>query len=177
MNGVTISFDKTRTYINLTLNPSEFSKEIDIRQVKTELATGETKRLYVSDAALKSACDTANHYFKTGDNTVVQERVGERRNAEIEFRIPEDAMTANLVITSPYGGKSPTINTIKSLALKNNIHRGLGTRVIEAMLMEARKSPPGTIIERTVAKGLPARNGRSSRFIPLVPNALSLIHI
>ena len=175
MNGVTISFDKTRTHINLTLNPSEFSKEIDIRQVKAELATGETKRLYVSDAALKSACDTANHYFKTGDNTLVQERVGERRNAEIEFRIPEDAMTANLVITSPYGGKSPTLNTIKSLAFKNNIHRGLGTRVIEAMLMEARKSPPGTVIERTVAKGLPARNGRSSRFIPLVPNALERI--
>ena len=60
MNGVTISFDKTRTYINLSLSPSDFDKEVDERAIKLELEKGETKRLFVSDTALKSACDTAN---------------------------------------------------------------------------------------------------------------------
>ncbi len=83
MNGVTISFDKSRTYINLMLNPSEFTSEVDIREIKKQLESGETKRLYVSEKALKSACDTANHYFKTGDGTIVQERIGERKNAEV----------------------------------------------------------------------------------------------
>jgi len=91
MNGVTISFDKSRTYINLQLNPSDFTSEVDSREIRKQLESGETKRLYVSEKALKSACDTANHYFKTGDSTVVQERIGERKNAEIEFRIPEDS--------------------------------------------------------------------------------------
>ncbi len=86
MNGVTISFDKSRTYINIMLNPSEFTSEVDSREVRQQLESGETKRLYVSEKSLKSACDTANHYFKTGDGTVVQERIGERKNAEVEFR-------------------------------------------------------------------------------------------
>ncbi len=175
MNGVEISFDKSRTYINLTLKPAEFSSEVSVSAIKEKLATGETKNLYVSEKALKSACDTANHYFKTSDKTEVQERIGERKNAEVEFRIPEDAMHANLVITTPFGGKLPSLSTIKSLAIKNNIKRGLSTKIITAMLKKAQQLPPGSIIEETVAKGLPARNGKNSRFVPLVPNALERV--
>ncbi len=175
MNGVTISFDKSRTYINLQLNPSEFTSEVDSREIRKQLESGETKRLYVSEKALKSACDTANHYFKTGDSTVVQERIGERKNAEIEFRIPEDGMQASLILTTPYGGKLPTLGTIKSLAVKNRIVRGLSTKVIESMLNQARQSPPGAVLEQIVAKGLPARNGKNSKFVPLVPNALERV--
>ncbi len=175
MNGVTISFDKSRTYINLQLNPSEFTSEVDSREIRKQLESGETKRLYVSEKALKSACDTANHYFKTSDSTVVQERIGERKNAEIEFRIPEDGMQASLILTTPYGGKLPTLGTIKSLAVKNRIVRGLSTKVIESMLNQARQSPPGAVLERIVAKGLPARNGKNSKFVPLVPNALERV--
>jgi len=175
MNGVTISFDKSRTYINLQLNPSDFTSEVDSREIRKQLESGETKRLYVSEKALKSACDTANHYFKTGDSTVVQERIGERKNAEIEFRIPEDGMQASLILTTPYGGKLPTLGTIKSLAVKNRIVRGLSTKVIESMLNQARQSPPGAVLEQIVAKGLPARNGKNSKFVPLVPNALERV--
>ena len=175
MNGVTISFDKSRTYINIMLNPSEFTSEVDMREVRKQLETGETKRLYVSEKSLKSACDTANHYFKTGDGTVVQERIGERKNAEIEFRIPEDGMMANLVLTTPYGGKLPSLATVKSLAVKNRVVRGVSTKKIEAMLKAARNAAPGTVLEETIAKGLPARNGKNSKFVPLVPNALERV--
>lgn len=175
MNGVTISFDKTRTYINLTLSPAEFAKEIDMREIQSELSKGETKRLYISESALKSACDTANHYFKTADDSVVTERIGERKNAEVTFRLSEDAMSARLVLTTPYGGKMPSKSTIESIAAKNNIQRGLSSKVIAQVLKEAKTAPPGTTIERVVAKGLPPKNGRSSRFIPLVPNALERV--
>jgi len=175
MDGVTISFDDTRTYINLTLAPSEFNKEVDINDVREALAQGETKRLYISEKALKAACDTANHYFKTGDDTVVNERIGERKNAEVEFRVPEDAMQANLIITSPYGGKFPSLNAVLSLAAKKKITRGLSTKAIKRVLEEAKQSPAGTVIEETVAKGLPARNGKNSKFVPLVPNALERV--
>ncbi|KXJ59878.1 MAG: hypothetical protein AXW14_00965 [Alteromonas sp. Nap_26] len=175
MNGVTISFDESRTYIDLTLKPAEFSSEVDIRELKEQLATGETKKLYVSEKALKSACDTANHYFKTGDGTEITERIGERKNAEVEFRIPEDAMQANVVLTTPYGGKYPSVSAITSLARKNKIQRGLGTKRIKSLLERAKTLPPGSIIEETVAKGLPARNGRNSKFVPLVPNALERV--
>lgn len=175
MDGVTISFDNTRTYINLTLEPKAFSKEIDVKEVREALSQGETKQLYVSEKALKSACDTANHYFKTDDDTVVSERIGERKNAEVEFRVPEDGMRANLVLTTPYGGKFPSLDAVLSLAAKKKIKRGLSTKIIKQMLLEAKQAPAGTIIEETVAKGLPARNGKNSKFVPLVPNALERV--
>ena len=174
-NGVNISFDKTRAYIILSLDPSKFTSELDIKEVKSELERGETKNMYISESALKSACETANHYFKTDDNTLVKERIGERRNAEVEFRISDDSMTATLVLTTPYGGKLPSIPTLLSLADKHHIKRGIGKKVIESVIVEAKNSPPGTVIERVIAKGLPAKDGRSSRFIPLVPNALERV--
>ena len=175
MNGVVISFDESRTYIELTLKPAEFTSEVSISDVSALLASGETKRLYISEKALKSACDTANHYFKTGDDSEVNERIGERKNAEVEFRIPEDGMYANLVLTTPYGGKMPSLSAIKTLAQKNKVVRGLGTKAIQEILEEAKSAEPGTIIEKTIAKGLPARNGKNSKFIPLVPNALERV--
>lgn len=175
MNGVTISFDKSRTYINIQLDPSSFDADIDISEVRSALENGETSGLYVSEKSLKSACDTANHYFKTGDSTVVSERIGERKNAEVEFRIPEDTMSANLVLTAPYGGKLPSMSAIMSLAKKSKIAKGISTKRIKSLIEKAKKSKSGEILEDTIAKGLPPRNGKNSKFVPLVPNALERI--
>lgn len=175
MNGVTISFDKTQTYINLMLEPADFSSEVDVKEIRQLLETGETKGLYISETSLKTACDAANHYFKTNDGTIIQERIGERKNAEIEFRVGEDAMQASLILTTPYGGKLPSLATVKSLAIKNGISRGLSIKVIQTMLSTARQAAPGTVLEEIVAKGLPAKNGKNSKFIPLVENALDRV--
>ncbi|WP_334028846.1 DUF342 domain-containing protein [Alteromonas sp. P256] len=175
MNGVTISFDKSRTYINIQLDPSLFDADVDITDIRSELERGETSGLYVSEKSLKSACDTANHYFKTGDTTIVKERIGERKNAEVEFRIPEDNMYANLVLTAPYGGKLPSISAIMSLAMKSKIVRGISIKRIKALLSQAKQATSGEVLEETIAKGLPPRDGKNSRFIPLVPNALERI--
>lgn len=175
MNGVKISFDKSRTYINLMLNPTEFEADVDIGEIRKQLESGETSGLYISEKALKSACDTANHYFKTDDGSIVQERVGERKNAEVEFRIPEDSMTANLVLTTPYGGRLPSFAAVMSLAMKNKIVKGISTKRIKALLKRAQKATSGEILEETIAKGLPPKNGKNSKFVPLVPNALDRI--
>ena len=43
------------------------------------------------------------------------------------------------------------------------------------MLKAARHAAHGTVLEETIAKGLPARNGKNSKFVPLVPNALERV--
>lgn len=175
MKGVKIAFDETRNYVDIELLPGEFEKEIDSKAIYAQATSGEFGTLYISDSTLKTACDRANHYFKTQDNTTVTERIGERRNAEVEFRIPEDAMSATLVLTTPFGGKLPSVDMIVSLAKKNNIVRGLSTKRIAAMLQTAKESQPGTPIEEVIAVGLPPRDGKNTRFVPLVPNALERV--
>lgn len=175
MKGVTVSFDDSQQYVDLVLNPAEFDQEVSAQAISQSFQEGKFKGVYISEKALKGACDKANHYFKTQDFTEVKERIGERRNAEIEFRIPEDGMSASLVLTTPQGGKLPTKANIISLANKNNITRGIGEKRIQALLDEAQGAAPGSVIEGVIAKGLPARDGKSSRFIPLVPNALERV--
>lgn len=175
MNGVTISLDKSQNNIYLTLDPSEFSKELTFHEVKPLFDQPDTKSLYISDSALQSAIDTVNHNYKTATPNVVKECVGERRNAEVAFKVSEDKMIATLTLTCPFGGKLPSIGAIKLLASKQKIRRGLGDKAIKRVLAKAQSASPGEVIEQVVAKGLPARNGRSSRFRPLVPNALERV--
>ncbi len=174
MKGVEINFDEKDNAIELSLSPAAFEQELDATLIIAEIRAQYTN-YYVSETAVKSATEKANHFFKTQDFTDVFEKVGECRNAEVEFRIPEDAMTASLVLTTPYGGKLPTVKTICQLAERNKIVRGIGLKRIESVLIEAQNSPAGSIIEGVIAKGLPPRDGKSSRFIPLVPNALERV--
>ncbi|MCU7553932.1 FapA family protein [Alteromonas sp. ASW11-19] len=175
MNGVSVDFDNTKNYVELTLSPAEFDNEINAKALCSSLREGQYKSLYISESTVKAACDKANHFFKTQDGTQVTERIGERRNAEVEFRIPEDGMSASLVLTAPFGGKMPTAETILALANKNGIRRGVSIKRITALLEESAKGTPGNIVEREIARGLPPRDGKSSRFIPLVPNALERV--
>ncbi|MEW9798662.1 DUF342 domain-containing protein [Alteromonas sp. CYL-A6] len=175
MKGVQLHFDDADNALELTLKPAEFEAELKTADIFSLITENGYDRLYISESSVKAACEKANHFFKTKDLTDVVEKIGERRNAEVEFRIPEDAMVATVVLTTPYGGKLPTVDTIKKLAVKNNIKRGLGVKRIEALLLEAKSAPQGAIIEQIVAKGLPPRDGRPSKFVPLVPNALERV--
>lgn len=105
MNGVVISFDESRTYIELTLKPAEFASEVSMSDIIDELSSGETKRLYISEKSLKSACDTANHYFKTGDDTEVNERIGERKTQRLNFESQKMPCKRTLYLPRPTAAK------------------------------------------------------------------------
>lgn len=175
MNGVKVNFDDTHSFVDLTINPGKLDNELNAKSLYEQIINDGYGEVYISESSIKSACDTANHYYKTKDDSTIMERIGERRNAEVEFRIAEDSMSAVCILTAPFGGKLPTANTIKKIAHNNHIHRGIGMKKIRALLSQIEHAQPGTRVEGVIAKGLPPRDGRSSRFRPLVPNALDRI--
>ncbi|MCW8091977.1 DUF342 domain-containing protein [Alteromonas sp. ASW11-130] len=175
MHGVTVFLDDSKKYVDIKLEPGQFNKEVEMREIKAEIKNSEFSDFYFSDSTLKSAIDKANHYFKNKEETVVNERVGELRNAEVAFKFEEDNMVASLVLTTPCGGKLPSVQAIRNLALKHNVKKGFSTKAVKAVLKEAREVAPGTVIEKICAKGLPPKEGKNSRFIPLVPNALERV--
>ncbi len=175
MKGAIVSFDDTKNYIDLTLTPGEFDGEMDSDALIEEITAGEFNHLYISKSSVKSACEKANHHYKTSDHSTITERIGERRHAEIEFRVPEDQMSAQLILTAPYGGQLPNVPSVLKLAQKNNIVRGIGVKRIKRLIQKAKKAEPGQLVEDVIAKGLPPRDGYSSRFKPLVPNALERV--
>ncbi|NMH58725.1 DUF342 domain-containing protein [Alteromonas ponticola] len=175
MQGVTVHLDDTKNYVELKLEPSVFKKEADMREIMAEINNSEFAEYYIAESTLKTAIDKANHYYKNKEETVVSERIGEKRNAEVEFRFENDNMLATLVLITPFGGKLPSIQALRTLAQKNDIAKGLGIKPFKAALLQARQAKPGTVIEKVCAKGLPPRDGKNSRFIPLVPNALERV--
>lgn len=130
MNGVIISFDKIRIYINFLLLFLDFDKEVDEWVIKFELEKGEIKCLFVLDMVLKLVCDIVNYYFKIGDGIVVQECIGEWKNVEVVYCIFEDGMFVNLVFIMFYGGKFFSLGILKFFVIKNNICCGLGIKII-----------------------------------------------
>lgn len=175
MKGVTIGFDDDLQTVLATIEPTEMEFELEANTIFNNIKDTELGEVYLSLGALKSACDKANHLFKTNGDEVVTEQIGERRNAEVAFRISEDHMDATLTITAPYGGKHPSIVAVMGLAQKNEIVRGLSKKRILSLLKQIKEVKPGETLEVHVAKGLPARDGRSSYMKPLVPNALDRV--
>lgn len=176
MQGVKFSFDTKREHVTLTISPGELEQELAADAVHKALCEQGFDEVYLSESAIKSACDKANHLFKTRDSSQqVIEQVGERRHTEVEFRISEDNMSAFAVLTAPHGGQLPTPGQILAMAKSNNIRRGVGIKRIRALLSKVAEAKPGARIEGLIAKGLPPRDGRSSKLVPLVPNALERV--
>ena len=86
-------------------------------------------------------------------------------------------MQANLVLTTPYGSKLPSLSTVKSLAVKNRIIRGLSTKTIESMLTQAKDPVSSRHSIRTNCReeAYQLEMAKNSKFIPLVPNALERV--
>ncbi|GGF80671.1 DUF342 domain-containing protein [Alteromonas lipolytica] len=176
MQGVNFSFDENREHVTLTISPGEMSQELSAQDVHKALCEEGYDEVYLSESAIKSACDKANHLFKTRDSSQqVIEQVGERRHTEVEFRISEDNMSAFAVLTAPHGGQLPSASQIMAMAKNSNIRRGIGRKRISALLDKVASAKPGTRVESLIAKGLPPRDGRPSKQVPLVPNALERV--
>ncbi|MBT0587232.1 DUF342 domain-containing protein [Alteromonas oceanisediminis] len=175
MKGASLKYDESSNALVLTLNPSQFNKAIESKAVLQFVRTSEYSHLYSSETEIKSATEKANHHFKSKSSDVVSSNIGEKRNAEVEFTVSEDAMTALLRLTAPFGGAVPSTDAIQKMAESQGIVRGLGKRHIANALDKLSNTAPGEVIETVVAKGLPARDGVSSKLKPLVPNALERV--
>ena len=176
MQGVNFSFDTNRENVTLTISPGELEQELSAEEVHKALCEQGFDEVYLSENAIKTACDRANHLFKTRDSSQqVIEQVGERRHTEVEFRISEDNMSASAILTAPHGGQLPRAEQIQVMAKNNGIRRGVGIKRIRALLERVAEAEPGSHVEGEIAKGLPPRDGHSSKQVPLVPNALERV--
>jgi uncharacterized protein (DUF342 family) len=175
MNGVSFNFDENSQNVLLTLAPKQMESEISATVVLAALKEAGFDEVYLSQSAVKACCDKANHLFKTNDPSIVTEEVGERRNAEVAFQVSDDEMSASLSLTAPYGGHFPSKKAVQTLAKKTGIERGISHKRISRLLEELKNVGPGEVVDGIIAKGLPAKDGRSSYMKPLVPNALERV--
>lgn len=175
MNGVSLSLDKSNTYLEVNITPQDVSEKLDTKTLLELIEKSDYHEFFLFDENLQSVLNAFRKAIKTDSNEGITQRVAERRHAKIKYLIDETEMSAKLNITVAWGGTNPSLQALKARAKKVGIVRGLGVKRLQQIIKQVEQAQPGDICELLVAKGLPPRNGRSSKLLPLVPNALERI--
>lgn len=175
MKGVTLQVDEQNKYLDLIISPENISDSVDPKGMLKHLSKTAYSQWFVFEENILNAIKNSKEAKKNGKNNDIVERIAEKRDATIKYRIEDNEMVAFLSITCAYGGTNPSAKTLLNEAREKNIIKGLGKKRLKSMAKQCEKAKPGEIIEDLVAKGLPQKAGRSSKLKPLVPNALERI--
>lgn len=175
MDGIYLEIDPTDEYLDLMIMPSEIEGRLEEKAIMAFVKKSEYGKFFIFEEAIASAVGTYKNSERIDSSDPITERIGERRDAQVNFRLSDDEMRANLVITAAFAGKQASVKGLLKQANKLGIVRGLSKKKLVEMVDNARNAEPGTVLDEVVAKGLPAKNGKNSRIKPLVDNALERI--
>lgn len=175
MEGIYLEIDPTDEYLDMMIMPIEVERALDEKSLMTLVNKSEHKNFYIFEEAIAAAVGTFKNAQRIDTSDPITERIGERRDAQVNFRLSDDEMKATLSITSAYAGKQASVTSLQKMAKKVGIRKGLSKKRLVAMADDANNAEPGSVFEDIVAIGLPAKNGRNSKVKPLVDNALERI--
>ena len=175
MEGIYLEIDPTNEYLDMMIMPVELENRLEEKSILTFIRNSDYRDFFIYEEAIASVVSTLKNAQEVEASAPIKERVGERRDAQISFRLSEDEMEAYLVLTSAFGGKQASLPQLQKQAKKVGIKRGLSTKKLVEYADAAINSHPGNVIDELVAKGLPPRAGKDSRVSPLVDNALERI--
>lgn len=175
MNGISFQLDKTKTYVEVVIQPLVVKATINSKTLLKEFIDSSYGNYYVHEENIVNLVESIKQAQKKVSDVEIIGRVAEKRNADIKYRIEDNDMFAYLSVTAPYGGSFPTYQTLLSEAKSQGVLRGSSSKNIKLIADQLKKAKPGEVFESIVAKGLPTRNGKDSKLKPLVPNALERI--
>ncbi len=100
-------------------------------------------------------------------------RIAEKRDAELNFEIAEDTMSAAAIITAAWGGAPVSANALVKAAQEAGIVFGFSKDHIIKLVSHASKAEPGSKVKLVIARGRAVVHGENSRFEPLIPEMQS----
>ncbi|MFT4993127.1 MAG: hypothetical protein ACI965_000145 [Paraglaciecola sp.] len=175
MEGVSLTVDEKDRYLDLKIEPALIEKQLSARSIHEIINNSEFKHFFIFDESILEALSNYKNAAKNGSKGIVCERIGERRQSDVKCRILEGELSAIIVITCGHAGKTLSLDDLKNTANQAGIVRGLGQKRLSGLLEKIKYAAPGEIFEDVIARGLPPRNGRSSKLKPLVQNVLERI--
>ncbi|RTE86239.1 DUF342 domain-containing protein [Aliidiomarina sp. B3213] len=98
-------------------------------------------------------------------------KIGDRQNASLTFKISDDKMEAEAIVTAPYGGVSFSTEQVLNYLRNAHITNGIRKKAIEQIVIHTKEAPPGALLTITIARGRQPRNGVDAKFKPLVEDA------
>ncbi|MFQ3192022.1 MAG: hypothetical protein ACI936_003173 [Paraglaciecola sp.] len=175
MLGITLQVDDTDQYLDLSITPSLVEKKVEANVILEFIQKSEFKYFFIFDENIIDAVNSYKSAIISNISSVIEQRIGERRDSQIKCRIVEDQLSAYITITAGFAGKLPTVKSLIGELNLFGIKRGISNKRLISLVQETAQASPGEIFEALIAKGLPPRVGKSSKLKPLVQNALDRI--
>ena len=175
MLGITLSIDDTDQYLNLIITPEQLENRIDVSAIDALIKKSAFKHFYIFDENIIEAISSYQSTAENNTAAAIEYRIGERRDTKIKCRIREDQLAVYLTITVGHAGKLPTFKSLLAELDPLGVKRGISKKRLKKLVKQCAKAQPNEIFEELIAKGLPPRVGKNSRFKPLVQNALDRI--
>ncbi|MFC4699500.1 DUF342 domain-containing protein [Glaciecola siphonariae] len=111
----------------------------------------------------------------SGNMDVIEHSVAVEPESSATISLATDQMSASLTVVANPDAPQATYQEIKALLHRKGIVRGISKKRIQHLLNSALEGDAGKEYTDVIAIGLPPRDGKPSRVVPLVPNALDRI--
>lgn len=99
---------------------------------------------------------------------VLERVIGTRKNASVTFQVSSDAMVAKAIIVAAWGGMPISANELVKQAHDAGINFGFQRDQIIALVSQASRAEPGSLIPGIIAIGRVMQPGENSKLVPLV---------
>ncbi|MEP2600810.1 MAG: FapA family protein [Paraglaciecola sp.] len=175
MLGVNLALDESGVYLNITISPKLVEKKLDVQTIYGQINKSEYSQFFILEESIIDVVAAYNNALQKNNMATISFRIGERKDSKVQCKILEDQLSVLLKVTCGYGGKIPTSNSLRNILTKNGVKRGISRKRIDELALKCSRANNGEEFQSVVAIGLPPRTGKTSKLVPLVPNALERI--
>lgn len=166
---IELSIDKK--FIEFKLLPNTHGP-ISEEAVMQLLTLPEFNQLHPLENIIQKAVVQVNQLCGQDDGQFEQFfKIAERIDGQINVKIAEDKMSAQMELTAPWGGEKITIQNILQALKSSNICMGLSKIKIQTLLKEISKKQPGETCECIIATGKDCIHGVNASLERKVPLA------
>jgi uncharacterized protein (DUF342 family) len=175
MSGITFSTKSDTPDLTASVDPLLFEGSCNVQGIAALIANTEYYQYTLSAPAIETLSNLIEKAKNEGNMDTIEYVIGTEPESTVSIELASDNMSASMTVVANAEGKQPSYREVKSMLARKGITRGISKKRIQHLLNTALESEAGKEFSEVIAIGLPARDGRASRVIPLVPNALDRI--
>ncbi|WP_395343036.1 DUF342 domain-containing protein [Ningiella sp. W23] len=175
MSGTSFKTDIDSDNLIALVDPLLFEGTCDEMFFHSALASSEFSACALDVTAITELASAIQDAKDAGDMSVIEKPIGTLPSNGIVVELSEDNMEATVRIFRSDDAALPDFASVLKALTRNGVTRGISKKRIQNLINNAQESEKENEFSDVVAIGLPSRNGKPSRVIPLVPNALDRI--
>lgn len=175
MSGITFSTKADTPELTASVDPLLFEGSCNVQGIAALVANTEYYQYTLSAPAIEALASLLDKAKNEGNMDLIEHVIGKEPESSVSFEVATDNMSVTMTVMANAEGHHPSYQEVKAMLARKGVTRGISKKRIQHLINTALESEAGKEFTEVVAIGLPARDGKASRVVPLVPNALDRI--